>query len=843
MARIVVHKFGGTSVGDAARIESVAALLAGTAESHRIIVASAMTGTTDNLLQAAAAAAARQTERALEIVGAFASRHEMTLAAIDQARRTAIDTTGAELQAILAEVTDLVRAVASLGELTPRTRDRIVASGEKLSVRLVARALRHLGLSARAVDADGFIETDGHFGESSPLAYVTEAGIRNALQPLLDEGTIPVVTGFVGHAPDGSTTTLGRGGSDYSATLIGAALRADEVVIWTDVEGVFTADPRIVPDARPIPQLNFREAAELSFYGAKVLHQRTIQPVANLGIPVWIKNSFAPAQAGTVVDGRFTPGSHPVKAISAVRGQALISVEGRGMAGVPGVAARVFGALAARQISVTMICQSSSEASICFAVPNGDALAAEMALKREFRMDISHGDIEEVVVQRNVGVVAAVGLGMAHTPGVASRVLGALARRRISVVAIAQGASELNISLAVDDGNIGDAVRAIHHEFGLHRLDTGDDQAGALDLIVFGFGKIGRALATLVRERREHIEQRFGVRPRIVAVGDRSGFLFAPRGLTEEQLESAVQCKAQGGRLSTLEGAHTVKDPTLMVRHALGYRLSRPVLVDVTDAEESLDLFVEAMRGGCDVVTANKKPLAAPYAAYQSLRETERAAGRVLRAEATVGAGLPVIDTLEMLLATGDHLVRAEGSLSGTLAFVMGRLEAGEPFSQAVKKAVSLGYTEPDPVADLTGDDVARKAIILGRISGMADRDLPLAQEGLVDRSLAGRPLPELLEALEAYDEPIRRRLEEARQAGCVLRYVARVERGQIQVGPIAVPVDSALARLAHTDNMVVFSSERYSTRPLVVTGPGAGVEVTAMGVLSDILRIAAERS
>ena len=838
--RLEVHKFGGTSVGDAACLRGVAELIEQASRAARVVVVtSATAGTTDRLAAAAAAAGRGDRATSLTILELLRARHESLLA--DLAPDGDAETL-AQLRRIAGELPELAGATALLGALAPRTRDRILAAGEKLAARLLVVALRGRGLSACACDADTFLETDDRFGEAGAIQGVAERTIAAALMPAVDRGEIPIVTGFIGRSPDGATTVLGRGGSDLSAALIAAALRADELTIWTDVDGVYTADPSVVPEARPIRQLNFREAAEMSYYGAKVLHQRTMIPVAALSIPVRTRNTFEPSHEGTIVDGRVTPGSHPVKAVTAVRAQALVSIEGRGMAGVPGVAARVFRALAHRGISVTMISQSSSESSICLAVPEDQAVAAETELKREFRADLSRGEIDEIAVRRGVGLVAAVGLGMAQTPGVAARVFAALASRRLNVLAIAQGSSELNISLAVDERETADAVRALHAEFELDRLDTGEDTTRRLDVLLLGWGKIGRALAALLLDRDAHFFERFGLTPRIVAIADSSGWVFRPNGFPPEAVRRLIAAKSEGRPLAAASADARPGDATSMVRHALSYRLARPILVDVTGSDESPAAFVEAFRLGCDVVTANKKPLAGAAETFRALYAAAAGGGRRLRAEATVGAGLPVMDTLEMLLSTGDRLLAAEGCLSGTLGFLMTRLEEGEPFSRAVAEAVRLGYTEPDPVADLTGHDVARKAVILGRLSGLVDGAVSVEPEGLVDPALAGLPLPRLLERLASYDQPLAARVARARETGHVLRYVARVTPGRLEVGPREVPVDSPAGRLHGTDNMIVFTSERYRSRPLVVMGPGAGVDVTAMGVLGDILRIAAER-
>jgi len=833
MNDIEVHKFGGTSMGSAPRIARAAALIA-PRSAPCVVVASAMSGVTDTLLGAAG--------RALEgdRVGAFAAldgllqRHLETLDELGGDEAIAVQLTG-----MVETLRELLGAVSHLCELTPRIRDRVVAAGEKLSVPLLAHALRAAGRKATAVDADTFLATDGHHGEANPLQVVYQRTTRAALMPHLEEGVVPVVTGFCGQGPDGATTTLGRGGSDYTATLLAGALEAVEVTLWTDVDGVFSADPRVVGDARRVAQLHYREAGELSYYGAKVLHQRTMIPVANKDIPVHTRNSFHPERPGTVVDGRFSPGSHPVKAISAIRAQQLLSVEGKGMAGVPGVAARAFGALAARGVSVTMISQSSSESSITLAVPTTDALAAEAALKGAFRRELGRGDVEEIVAGEEVGLVAAVGLGMAHTPGVAARIFTALGAARVNILAIAQGSSELNVSIAVARADVDKAVRALHRALGLHLVDTGAERPDGLDLVLLGIGSVGRAVIAQLQARRDDIEARYGVHARVVGLADRSGYLLAPRGFEDTVLDGVLAQKSAGRSLVDQGGEGGGAEALMSA--ALELRLSRPVLVDCTDAETA-ELFHRAISGGWDVVTANKKPLAGPLDSHRSLFAAAADAGRLLRAEATVGAGLPVIDTLEILQQTGDRLLEAEGCLSGTLGYLMARLQRGERLSDAVAEAARLGYTEPDPVADLCGADVGRKAIILGRLSGLLDEGAPVEVTGLVPDDWAGLPLDELLERVRGLDAEIATRVAAAAAAGEVLRYVAHVSASGVRVGMVAVSADSPIGRLDGSDNLVSFRSERYDERPLVVIGPGAGIDVTAMGVLGDVLRVAGER-
>ncbi|HCP47390.1 MAG TPA: hypothetical protein DIU15_15215, partial [Deltaproteobacteria bacterium] len=460
--RLEVHKFGGTSLGQSDRIQGAASLVGIAAEEAQVVVvASAMGGVTDTLVQAAQLAVDGSRDKARSTIDELLQKHLSCLDRLGQPPQgSESDKPKERLEGLASELHQLLSAVVLLGELTARTRDRILACGEKMCVPLLAQAIRQTGRESVALNADTFLETDENFGEAAPLQVVADRTIVATLKPYIDQGQVPVVTGFCGVAPDGATTTLGRGGSDYTATLIAAALEVDEVTIWTDVDGVFSADPKVVSDARVLGQLNYREAAELSYYGAKVLHQRTMIPVARAGIPVRTRNSFEPKREGTLVDGSFTPGSHPVKGISAIRSQCLISIEGKGMAGVPGVASRAFRALAGQNISVTMISQSSSECSISLVVPAEQGRKAESALKECFRNDLSHGEVEEIIIDPDVGLVAAVGLGMAHSPGIAGRLFGALGRHGVNVLAIAQGSSELNISLAVGSNEINRAIRA-----------------------------------------------------------------------------------------------------------------------------------------------------------------------------------------------------------------------------------------------------------------------------------------------------------------------------------------------------------------------------------------------
>ncbi len=842
---IHVHKFGGTSVGGPDRLRGAAAILKAAAATGEttIAVSSAMSGVTNDLVAIADDAAGARLDPALARARALRDRHHETATALGAPAET--DPLHDEIAALCDELESIVRAAVHLSELTPRAADRLVITGEKLAVRLLARALEETGVPAQALDADTFLDTDDNFGAAEPVRDVADRESAAAIRRIIGEGRIPVITGFCGRAPDGATTTLGRGGSDLSATLVAAAMRADRCTIWTDVPGVFSADPRIVESPRLLARLHYREAAEMSYYGAKVLHPRTISPVARLRIPVLVRSSLEPDAPGTIIDATFTPESEMVKAVTAIKAQCLVSIEGNGMTGVPGVAARAFGALAAHDVSATMISQASSEASICLAIPQAAAATAERTLKQAFQNELSHGLIEEISVREGVGLVAAVGIGMAQHTGVAGRVFSALGEAGVNVLAIAQGSSELNISFAVDEAQVADAVRAVHERF---IESAGRDVATAAGegadapaappptrpLVLLGCGTVGRALLDVARDL-PHL--------RVTTVADRSGLLHDADRLSSERILTMLAEKDRGRPLADQPGA------TNFAEAGAGEALAalefddalRPILIDATDADGHDALFVEALAAGFDVVTANKKPLAQDAERERVLRDAIEQSGRTLRAEATVGAGLPVLSTIESLLETGDTIRTIEACLSGTLGYLISRVESGLALSAAVADAIARGFTEPDPTADLAGDDVARKAVILARASGLASegRAVRLALEPFLDGLASDLPRAELLEEIASRDRAFARRAKAARKARAALRYVATITRDGARVTLTEVPLDHPLAALRGPDNMIVLTTDRYpAENPLVIRGPGAGAAVTAAALLADVCRL-----
>ena len=824
-----IWKFGGASLADARAVERAAALIA----AHRgplVVVASAFGGITDLLLAGARAAIAGQHADAARAAAAFLRRHRDAVQSLVPGghRRRALL---AAVDAAAREYRDLTAAVGVLGHVEARASDLLVSRGERMSASVLAAALQGARRRAAYVDAVAFIATDGQYGAAAPNLAATSRRARALIRPLIDGRTVPVVPGFIGHAPDGSITTLGRGGSDLTATVLARALGARRVVLWKDVPGILTADPRLVPDARLIPQLHHREAAEVAHYGAKVLHPRALIPIAGTRIVLQVRSFLDPDRPGTEVSARRTSTTYPVKAVATVHGQAVLTVAGKGMIGVHGIAARTFAAVDSERLSVSTIFQASSESSIGFTLPETEAERGVRAVRNAFREELTSGLIDSVSARRGMAVVAVVGDGMAGTPGIAARVFAALADGGVNVVAIAQGSSERNISFVVTESDVAVAVRQIHAAFQLSKIGGGRPvSTPRTDVVMLGFGRVGRALADQIAAANGEPDVR------VVGLLDRSGYVFEPRGLSRRRLLNLAHAKDAGARLASIGGrrASAAEALTTMAGHAV----TRPVLVDVT-SEETSDLLRAALGHGFHVVLANKKPLAGAADACAELMTDAAAARRQIRYEATVGAGLPIIDTYHKLADTGDRVLRIDGCVSGTLMFVLSAISSGAAFSEAVREAVVRGYAEPDPREDLSGRDAARKAVILARLMGY--QGAAPAPDDLVPRSLGRVPLNAFMTRLPSLDAYWAARVRREASRGRVLRYVVTATPRSVSARLTSVPASSAMGALEGTRNLVAFTTRRYRSEPLIVSGPGAGPEVTAAGILNDIHSIAGE--
>ena len=813
--RCRAHKFGGSSLANADRIRHVAGLMLETDEARQVVVVSAMQGVTDALIGVTdAAAQGRDWQDALE---ALRQKH---LDAADALLDAPAETRG-WLDAQFADIAELLRAVGLLRQPGRAAFERIQGMGEVLSSHLLHAHLRERGGDYALLDAREVLLVQP--GELGVIVDWEHSARKLTAWRQAHPQARAVATGFVASGKDGLPTVLGRNGSDFSAAIFAALFDADELHIWSDVDGVLSADPRLVPEAVSLTAMSYQEACELAYFGAKVIHPQTMTPAIARGLPILMRNTFNPAFVGTRIDadgdaGRTDDG--PVKGLTLNTGLALVSLEGAGLIGVPGTAERVFAALHAAKISVVMISQGSSEHSICSVVREPDAEAARAVLLDEFARELGSAQVQGVQVVPGISVLAAVGDGMAGTPGVAAQLFGALARARVNIRAIAQGASERNISVAIAAQDQTRALRAAHAAFWL--------SPQTVALAVIGPGKVGAALLDQLQAALPRLREHANIDLRLRALATSSKLWLSEHRDSKDwrtrMEESPVAC-----------------DLARIAGHLLDTHMPHAAIIDCSASDEVAAHYPAWLAAGIHVITPNKQAGAGPLQRYDAIRVARAHSGARFRYEATVGAGLPVISTLRDLLDTGDELLAIDGIFSGTLAWLCNKFDGSVPFSELVRQAHALGYTEPDPRDDLSGTDVARKLVILAREAGLPLSLADVEVESLVPEALRDADRDGFMAGLASLDAPMLQRLEAARARGCVLRYVARLQRdGKAVVALCELPADHAFAHLRLTDNCVQFTTRRYCDNPLIVQGPGAGPEVTAAGVFSDLLRVAA---
>jgi len=813
----IVHKFGGSSVADAACFRRVADIIEASANPREAVVLSACRGVTDALL-ALVSLAEKPSQDFAPAILALQQRHsELAATLLD---REACERYDAQLQQDCRDIAGMLQTVRLIRSSTYSMRDVISGYGEIWSTRLFAPFLRQRGRiqgDVLWVDAREVVIIE--WGSLGP--HVQWAESEANLKRLLPERFMGrlIVTGFIATTVKGNQTTLGRNGSDFSGSIFGALLNAAEIIIWTDVDGVLSADPRLVPNAQVIDQLSYNEAMELAYFGAKVIHPQTMEPAVARDIPIFIRNTFAPQKRGTLIC------AHPksllkVKGITTIDPVALVNLEGAGMIGVPGTAHRLFGALRDAGISVILISQGSSEHSICFAIPAAQAVRAEEAVRRAFDVELRDGQIQHVEVALGMSILAVVGDGMAGAHGVAAKVFNSLGNASINVRAIAQGASERNISVVVE-GKVGaKALRAVHAAFYL--------SPNTLSIGLIGPGIVGRALLGQLATQIERLKAlNLDLRVR--------GIATSRRMLLEE---TAIDLTQWAERLAE---AGEPLDIEKFLAHVQADYIPHTVIIDCTASVEVAAHYAAWLKRGVHIVTPNKKANSGSMPYYREMQEAGRAAGTHYLYEATVGAGLPVIQTLRDLRETGDEITCIEGIFSGTLAYLFNVFDGTEAFSSIVRTAKLKGYTEPDPRDDLSGLDVARKLIILGREMGLTLEMSDVRVEGLVPKSVENCSVDEFMERITAYDGLMALKCTNAARKKQVLRYVGRIDSdGRATVRLVRLDVKHAFANIALTDNVVRFATRRYCDNPLIVQGPGAGPEVTAGGVFADLLRLSA---
>ncbi len=812
----IVHKFGGTSVASAERYRGVIQILAEAraTQPRQAVVVSAMSGVTDMLVGLVRAAAAREPQWRDQL-RAITEREERAIEALlDGEALTAMLTT---VRRDLSHIEELCQACELLRSASPEAHDLIVGHGELWSAQLLCAALQATGARVAWLDAREVIVVEPR-GQATPLLLMAQSQER--MDAWLEAHDAPldtlIITGFVASTRAGLATTLGRNGSDYSASIFSALLRAQELTIWTDVDGVLSANPRQVPEAVVLDALSYQEAMELAYFGAKVLHPSTIAPAVAGGVAIWIKNTFAPQRPGTRIDAHGSD-RFAVKGFATIEGVSLVNLEGTTLIGVPGIAQRLFGALRDAGVNVIMISQASSEHSICFVVQDADVDRTREVVEAAFFAERVQGQLQSLDITSSCAVLAVVGDHMAGQPGIAARFFSALGKAQVSVRAIAQGSSERNISVVVNGADATRALRAAHAGFYLSHQ--------ALSVGLIGPGQVGAELLSQLHEQADALRAAFNVEVRLRGVITRGAMALEDQGIALSQWREALDA----GQPPALEA---------MVEFVDSDYLPHAVIIDCSASDDVAARYPAWLDRGIHIITPNKKAGAGELERYEQIKR-KRAPHVHFLYETTVGAGLPIIHTVRELMDTGDRIEAIEGVLSGTLSFLLNSYDGSVPFSALVREARRLGYTEPDPREDLSGLDVARKVVILAREVGLALSLEDVTIEGLVPEGLEGGDVTQFLSALEGHDDAWLERLSEARERGEVLRFVGQLTReGAASVGLRAYPSVHPLARVQGTDNMVLIRSRRYSKNPLVVQGPGAGPAVTAGGVFADLLRL-----
>ena len=812
----VVHKFGGTSVADAERYRAAAEIVLQRASDERVgIVVSAMSGVTNVLIQSVERAAARE----LPYLGTLRELETRHLETIEKLSLTTVQT-AALRETILSDfaaIEEVLRGVWITRIPSERITEFVAGHGELWSAQMLNAYLEAQGHSSTWLDAREVLIVEP---DSNTVAIDWKLSQENidAWQSNLDADFV-VITGYIAATHDGSATTLKRNGSDLSASIFASLLGAESVTIWTDVDGVFSADPRRVPEAIVIPELSYQEAAELAYFGAKVIHPNTMAPAIAKNITVWIKNSFKSEAPGTRISASSRP-DFPIKGFAAVEDMALINVEGTGMIGVPGVAHKLFGALRAVGVSIVMISQASSEHSICFAVPRADAVLAKKTIEETFFAELQRGQIQTVDLRESCCIVAMVGEGMIERLGMAGQFFSALGKAGVNVRAIAQGSSERNISAVIEQHEATKALRALHSAFYL--------SSQTLSIGVIGAGLIGGTFLDQLTARVQELRTERGIDLRV------RGIMNSRKMILHDE-----QFLLDGWR-NELDDSSADADLEKFINHIQADHLPHAVIIDATASGELPKHYESWISRGINVITPNKQSNSGPFAAYRSLREATRKHQRYFLYETNVGAGLPIIHTLRGLIETGDQIIKIEGVLSGTLSYILNSFDGTRSFSEIVREAHRLGLTEPDPRLDLSGMDVARKLIILAREMGLMVEIESVEVESLVPEDLRSASLEDYLTTLGKYDHAIADRLASARASGHVLRYVGVINNdGGMSAGLRTYPLDHPFASLKGSDNIVSFQTVRYNTQPMIVRGPGAGPEVTAAGVFADLLRLA----
>lgn len=813
-----VLKFGGTSVGKPERIRNIGDILSVRVKNGEslTVVCSAFGGVTDMLLDMSTLAE-QGDEQYLVVLDEFIMRHK-------QAAKDLLGRINSQVERDLEEnyetLAQLLKGVFLLREATPRTKDYLLSFGERNSCYIIAQYLKSIGLNAEYGDARKFIKTDKSFGTANVDFETTNEYVRKYFNDRV--GKIVIVTGFISTDQDSLTTTLGRGGSDYTAAILASALNAEALEIWTDVDGVLTCDPRKVPNAYTLDALSYNEAMELSHFGAKVIYPPTIQPALANKIPIYIRNTFNPDFEGTYIgDKAKEKGKSKIKGLSSMGNVTLVTVEGSGLHGIPGTAARLFTALARKDINIIMITQGSSEHSICVGINDDKIEAAQAVLSNEFEREIESGFINPIKIENELCIIAIVGEQMKSIPGVAGRLFSSLGRNGINVIAIAQGSSELNISFVIKKKDENKALNLIHDSFFL-------SEAKRVNVFMIGVGLIGGTLLQQILDQAPLLKKNQQIDIRICGISNSKKMLFDKNGIHLDTWKDEL-----------LQSDHSA-DLSNFVSEMKTLNLPNTLFIDNTATDKISAFYKEILSSNISIATPNKVAASSSYAQYQELKQIAKDRNVHFLYETNVGAGLPIISTLRNLMESGDEVIKIEAVLSGTISYIFNSFGPGKSFKSVVEAAKDKGLTEPDPRDDLSGQDIQRKITILARESGAKTEMSDVLKENILPQAcLDAADVPSFFDSLGAESSYFDSLLEDASKDGKVLRYIASYVDGKASMRLEKVNEQNPFYSLEDSDNMVVFYTKRYHTRPLVIRGPGAGAQVTAAGVFSEIISIA----
>ena len=813
-----ILKFGGTSVGSVESIQTLLNILKDEEAGAQkpVVVLSAMSGVT-NLLIAMAEDAANGNDFTAQLAQ-LEKRHFEVLKSLLAVQYQNPALTGLKLN--FNQLEDLLQGILTLRELTPKTRDQVLSFGERCSTLMISKIAAQHFPGAMFVDASELIRTDSAFGQARVDTELTELLIRSFHQENPDR--LLFVTGFIAGNDAGQITTLGRGGSDYTAAIFGSALNASEIQIWTDVNGMMTADPRMVKKAFSLEELTYTEAMELSYFGAKVIYPPTMIPAFLKKIPIVIKNTFEPQFPGTIIQHHCKPSNQPIKGISSINNISILNVEGSGMVGKSGFSGRLFSLLAREQINVILITQSSSEHSITFAVQPGDTERARQVIEQEFELELLVKKLEHVAIEQNLAILAVVGENMKETPGVAGKLFQALGRNGVNVRAIAQGSSEYNISIILSASDLAKALNAVHDAFFIELTKT-------LHAFCLGTGNIGRTLFTQLNAHSEFLRNNNGIQVKIAGISNTRKMLFNDDGIDLNNWEN------------DLDGSGEKADLAMFVARMQSMNLPNCVFIDNTASTKPVDYYEEIFKSTISIVTCNKIGNSTDYNQYKTFRDAARQHGVDFFYETNVGAGLPIIRTLKDLMNSGDRIQRIEAILSGTISFIFNNFKGNTSFHDIVKLAQEKGYTEPDPRDDLRGTDFMRKILILSRDSGYAMESSDVQIDSILPKAcLDAQSVDDFYAALKAEDAYFTQLKNKAEAEGKVLRYIGQLENGKASITLQMVDESHPFYMLSGSDNIISFTTDRYKERPLVVKGPGAGAEVTAAGVFAELINVGA---